>query len=97
MASTEFVDEATWYAGLASTVVAAGALIRDPGGRALLVKPNYRDHWSVPGGICELGESPQVGCAREVLEEIGLPLPPGRLLVIDWQQPHGPSARSALP
>ena len=53
-----------WYAGLPGVVVAAGALITDPGGRVLVVKPNYRDRWTIPGGICEFGEPPQMQIGR---------------------------------
>jgi ADP-ribose pyrophosphatase YjhB (NUDIX family) len=91
---TEAAD--AWYASLAGVVVAAGALITDQHGRVLLVKPNYRDYWSVPGGICEFGEAPQDGCAREVAEELGLRLVVGRLLAIDWGQPFGGNERPIM-
>ncbi|HWF82046.1 MAG TPA: NUDIX hydrolase [Streptosporangiaceae bacterium] len=90
------VDADTWFASLPGVVVAAGALITDPGGRVLLVKPNYRELWSIPGGICEFGEPPHVGCHREVAEEIGLEIPVGRLLAIDWSQPYGEQARPIM-
>lgn len=90
------VDADTWFASLPGVVVAAGALITDPGGRVLLVKPNYRELWSIPGGICEFGEPPHVGCHREVAEEIGLEIPVGRLLAIDWSQPYGKQARPIM-
>ena len=90
------VDADTWYAGLPGVVAAAGALITDPVGRVLLVKPNYRELWSIPGGVCEFGEPPQVSCQREVAEEIGLGLEVGRLLAIDWSQPYGPEARPII-
>ncbi len=80
-------------------VVAAAALIRDDTGQVLTVKPNYRDYWTLPGGICELGESPQAGCAREVAEEVGLVRPVGRLLSLDWQHSpaeYGPKARPSM-
>jgi ADP-ribose pyrophosphatase YjhB (NUDIX family) len=62
--------------------LAAEALIRDPDGRVLLVEPNYKSDWTVPGGTVEAGEDPRTGCFREVVEEVGLHLPEGRLLVI---------------
>jgi len=77
-------------------VIAAGALITDPAGRVLLVKPNYRDYWTLPGGVCEHGEPPHVGCAREIAEEIGLELGVGALLAIDWAQPYGLEARPIM-
>jgi ADP-ribose pyrophosphatase YjhB (NUDIX family) len=91
-----FTDADTWYAGLAGVVIAAGALITDPDGRVLLVKPNYRELWSPPGGICEFGEPPQAGCRREVAEEIGLAVPVGRLLLTDWGRPFGDRARPMM-
>lgn len=96
MSRVTFTDPETWFAGLPGVVVAAGALITDQAGRVLLVKPNYRDHWSLPGGICEHGEPPHLGCAREVAEEIGLARSVGALLIIDWAQPHGLDARPVM-
>jgi ADP-ribose pyrophosphatase YjhB (NUDIX family) len=66
---------------------AAGALILDQAGRVLLVEPNYKDHWEIPGGVIEVGETPSQGCRREIAEELGLAREPGRLLVVDWA-PH---------
>src|SRR5579859_4304334 len=68
---------------------AAAALFTDPAGRVLLVKPNYRDHWSLAGGILDDGEAPHAGCRREVAEELGLDIEPGPLLVVGWSAPDG--------
>src|ERR1017187_2013735 len=86
---TGFTDAATWYASLPVLYAGAAALITDTAGQVLLVKPNYRDHWTLPGGICEHTEPPHAACAREVHEELGLDLPVGKLLVIDWAPPDG--------
>jgi 8-oxo-dGTP diphosphatase len=94
--SVNFMDHDAWFASLPGVVVSAAALITDPAGRVLLVKPNYRDYWSLPGGICELGEPPHAGCAREVAEEIGLSRTPGPLLAIDWAQPFGTDVRPIM-
>jgi 8-oxo-dGTP diphosphatase len=96
VSAEKFLDHNEWFAALPGVVIAAGALITDPAGRVLLVKPNYRDFWTVPGGICEHGEPPHVGCAREVAEEIGLELGVGALLAVDWAQPYGPEARPIM-
>jgi 8-oxo-dGTP pyrophosphatase MutT (NUDIX family) len=93
------MEPRAWHASLAGVIVAAAALIRDPAGRVLCVKPNYRDYWTLPGGICERGEAPHLGCAREVTEETGLDQPAGRLLIVDWQQSppeYGPDARPTM-
>jgi ADP-ribose pyrophosphatase YjhB (NUDIX family) len=77
-------EEAAWYAQLPTMFGAAAALFTDAAGRVLLVKPNYRDHWSLPGGILEHDEPPHEACRREVGEELGLDIVPGRLLVVGW-------------
>jgi 8-oxo-dGTP diphosphatase len=82
-------DQAAWYASLATMYGTAAALITSPSGDVLLVKPNYREHWSLPGGILEDGEPPHVGCGREVLEELGLTMAPGPLLAVAWIAPEG--------
>jgi 8-oxo-dGTP diphosphatase len=83
------MPEQEWFAQLPTVYAAAAALFTDQDGRVLLVKPNYRDHWSLPGGILEHGEAPHVGCAREVKEEIGLTIVAERLLTVDWVPPDG--------
>lgn len=62
--------------------LASAAVIRDEDGRVLVVEPNYKDGWTLPGGTTEAGEDPRTGCFREVLEEVGLQLPAGRLLLV---------------
>lgn len=71
-----------FVASLPRRRLAAGAVITDRRGRVLVAKPNYKDGWTLPGGTVEAGEAPQEGCFREVLEEVGLDLEPGRLLLI---------------
>ena len=66
----------------------AGALLRDDGGRILILKPTYKSGWTVPGGqIEEDGESPWEGCRREVAEETGLEVTSGRLVCVDFLHP----------
>jgi ADP-ribose pyrophosphatase YjhB (NUDIX family) len=79
-------DYATYIAGLPRVLVGAAALFRDAEGRVLLVEPNYREGWALPGGTVEsdAGETPRQGAHRETLEEIGLDLEVGRLLAVDW-------------
>ena len=77
-------EQAAWYAQLPTMFATAAALFTNAAGRVLLVKPNYRDHWSLPGGILEHGEPPHEGCRREVMEELGLDVAPGPLLVVGW-------------
>jgi len=80
------LDFATYIAGLPRVLLGAAALFRDTEGRVLLVEPNYREGWALPGGTVEsdTGETPRQGAHRETLEEIGLDLRIGRLLAVDW-------------
>ncbi|WP_369031327.1 MULTISPECIES: NUDIX domain-containing protein [Streptomyces] len=79
-------DFATYIAGLPRVLAGAAALFRDADGRILLVEPNYREGWALPGGTIESddGETPRQGARRETLEEIGLDRELGRLLAVDW-------------
>ncbi len=70
--------------------VAADVLIRDQRGHIVLVNPTYKEHWDLPGGMAENNESPRAAAVREIGEELGLRVEPGRVLVLDWIGPHGP-------
>lgn len=68
--------------------MASGCLFLNKAGDILIVKPTYRDDWLLPGGSLEKDESPAQGCAREVLEELGLKKPVLRLLCLEYQPAH---------
>ncbi len=70
--------------------VAADVLICDESGRVLLVNPTYKEHWDLPGGMAEPNEPPRKAAERELVEELGLTITAGRILVLDWIGPHGP-------
>ncbi|MCG8969101.1 NUDIX domain-containing protein [Streptomyces sp. CL12-4] len=54
----------------------------------MLVDPIYQDPWDIPGGAVDADESPRAGAHREIKEELGLDLPSGRLLAVDWTAPR---------
>ncbi|MEU4034846.1 NUDIX hydrolase [Streptomyces collinus] len=84
-------DFAAYIASLPRVLAGAATLFRDAEGRVLLVEPNYREGWALPGGTIESDddETPRQGARRETLEEIGLDREPGRLLTVDWVRGPG--------
>jgi 8-oxo-dGTP pyrophosphatase MutT (NUDIX family) len=75
-------------AGLPRKRMASAVLFHDDKGRHLLVRPTYKTSWELPGGCVEDQESPHAAAVREIAEELGLTVTPGRLLVIDWVPPR---------
>jgi len=67
--------------------MASGVLLFDEHDKLLIVKPSYKNHWSVPGGIIDIGESPTNCCVRETLEEVGIILRNPRLVCVDYRSP----------
>ena len=62
-----------------------GAVVRDEGGRLLLIRrghPPGEGLWSLPGGRVEPGESDVVAVARELWEETGLRTEVGELIAV---------------
>ena len=63
----------------------AGAMIWDPAGRLLILKPTYKKGWTIPGGQVDPGESPWEACRRETEEECGLIVRRARLACVDFR------------
>jgi DNA-binding transcriptional MerR regulator/ADP-ribose pyrophosphatase YjhB (NUDIX family) len=80
-------ERAEYLAGLPKKRTAAGALFSDDVGRTLLVEPTYKTSWLLPGVVVDTNESPFSAAVRAIRHELGLPLEPGRLLVVDWVPP----------
>lgn len=86
--SAEVLPVEEYVAGLARKRMAAGVLFRDRDDRVLLVEPSYKPNWEIPGGAVEADESPWTAASRELVEELGLDRPLGRLLVVDYVRPQ---------
>ncbi len=66
-------------------LIGVGAVIIDTQGRVLLVQRGSeprKGHWSIPGGLVELGESLLDAVRREALEETGLTVEPVALVEV---------------
>ena len=67
----------------ADVIPCVGAIITDAAGRLLLIKRGHepgKGQWSIPGGRVEPGETDEQAVIREVREETGLAVRPGRLI-----------------
>jgi 8-oxo-dGTP diphosphatase len=68
----------TALSGMRTWRPVAGVIVDDEG-RALIIQRRDNGQWEPPGGILEHGETVDEGLRREVLEETGLVVEPGRL------------------
>ena len=63
-------------------------LVGDGEGRVLLCELTYKRDWDLVGGVAEPAETPVASLEREVCEELGVELPVGDLLAVDWLPPY---------
>ena len=76
-----------------SVIPCVGAVIKDAHGRLLLIKRGHAPGaglWSLPGGRIEPGETDAEALVREIREETGLQVEPGRLIgTVRWPGQNG--------
>lgn len=89
-----FLDEKEFYAGLPRKRVSSSMILRNATGEVLIVKPNYRDFWLLPGGVTEPEEAPRDGAIRETREEIGVDVTEARFAAIEFLPAHGNKTES---
>lgn len=78
-----------YYKKLPKKRMGTGVLVFNEKNEFLVVKPNYKDHWSIPGGVVDENESPRDACIREVKEEVGIGLAEVKFLCVDYTQANG--------
>lgn len=77
------------YSKLPRKRIASGALFFNKEEELLILKPTYKDRWTIPGGIVDKYESPYDACVREVQEEVGLDKKIGRMICVDYKTDDG--------
>ncbi|MBS4198436.1 NUDIX hydrolase [Bacillus sp. FJAT-49732] len=67
-----------------------GVVFKDD--KILMVRENYDDKWSLPGGFCDIGLSPSENIVKEIKEESGFDVRVFRLLALldSNHHPHPP-------
>jgi ADP-ribose pyrophosphatase YjhB (NUDIX family) len=66
-------------------LLGVGGIVFDAHGRVLLVQRGNeprKGHWSIPGGLLELGETLIQGVQREIAEETGLTVQPHAIVEV---------------
>lgn len=62
----------TFFDKLPKRVSSAALALVDSTDNVLIVKANYKEHWTFPGGIIDPGETPRQAAIRETIEEVGV-------------------------
>jgi len=72
-----------WQASLPKKKVAVKVILKSDKGNILLVKPDYKDTWQMPGGGVDEFEDPKVAAIRETEEETGVKIGTSDLRLVD--------------
>lgn len=59
--------------------MSTAAVILESEDKVLIVKANYKSHWTFPGGTIDAGETPKQAAVRELKEETNLDVDPDKL------------------
>jgi 8-oxo-dGTP pyrophosphatase MutT (NUDIX family) len=70
----KIISDEEYYGNLPKKHIGAGVFIFNENNQLLIVKPTYKNGWSIPGGGVDPDESPKTAAIRETKEELGLDL-----------------------
>ncbi|MFA5987393.1 MAG: NUDIX hydrolase [Candidatus Paceibacterota bacterium] len=76
------LSQEEFFKSLPRKIVGAATVFLNEADEVLMVKPNYRTGWLLPGGAVEQLESPQEACIRETKEETNLDIVSPKLLSV---------------
>ncbi len=69
--------------------VTSGVVLFNDNDEILIVKPSYKDHWSIPGGVVDNNESPLEASIRETKEEANIELEDLKFLCVEYTRKIG--------
>lgn len=72
-----------WQASLPKKKVAVKVILKSDKGNILLIKPDYKDTWQMPGGGVDEFEDPNIAAVRETEEETGVKIETSDLRLVD--------------
>ncbi|MEI6835528.1 MAG: NUDIX hydrolase [Candidatus Falkowbacteria bacterium] len=85
----KLLSDEEYFSNLPKKHIGAGVLIFNKSNQLLIVKPNYKEGWSIPGGGVDTDESPEAAAIRETKEEISLDLENITLICIEYTLKRG--------
>src|SRR5512146_1882310 len=83
-----------YYKSLPTKRMGTGVLFFNVKGELLIVKPNYKEGWSIPGGVIDANESPRAAGFRETKEEIGIDIDEVQFLCVCYSLNDWPKTES---
>ena len=85
----KLLSDEEYFGNLPKKHIGAGVLIFNKSHQLLIVKPSYKDGWSIPGGGVDIDETPMLAALRETKEEINLDLENIVLVCVEYTTKKG--------
>ena len=85
----KILSDEEYFSSLPKKHIGAVVLIFNKKRQLLIVKPNYKDGWSIPGGGVRIDETPMIAALRETKEEVNLDLENIVLVCVEYTNKKG--------
>ena len=80
----KYMTDKDWYKSLPKKRMGVGVILLNENNEILIVKPVYKDHWTLAGGVVDENESLYLAAQREVKEELDLDINELILACVDY-------------
>ena len=85
----KLLSDEEYYSNLPKKHIGVGVLVFNKNRQLLILKPNYKEGWSILGGGVDIDETPIEAAIRETREEINLDLENMPLVCVEYTQKKG--------